>query len=233
MPPPKPATARAVAADILTRANPKKADVVHVLADFLKRTDETQRTTDFVFGVLKNRCLIDSVVEKVSTVPVERISHNILNILRVALYELIYCPQAADYAIVDEAVDYARRITNAKQAGFVNALLRQTLRHIVSRQKLLDEAQPRMTIPQTPGTGCEFDIDMLPDRNESPMEYLSCAFSLPPWLVESWLDEYGPEQTREICFASNRRPSIYLRPNILKITVEGACREAAKRRRAM
>jgi 16S rRNA (cytosine967-C5)-methyltransferase len=221
MSPPKPATARAVAVRVLTRANPKKADVAHVLADFIKRTDETQRTTDLVFGVLKNRYLIDFVIEKCSTVPVKRIMAEILNILRVALYELIYCPQAADYAIVDEAVDYAKRITNAKQAGFVNAVLRQTLRHIRSRRIPLEQAHLRRTVPQTPGTGCEFDIEMLPDRDESPQEYLSCAFSLPRWLVESWLAEYGQEQTREICFASNRRPSIYLRPNILRITVDG------------
>jgi 16S rRNA (cytosine967-C5)-methyltransferase len=61
---------------------------------------------------------------------------------------------------------------------------------------------------------------MLPDRDESAQEYLSCAFSLPRWLIESWLAEYGLEQTRDSCFASNRRPNIYLRPNPLKTTAE-------------
>jgi 16S rRNA (cytosine967-C5)-methyltransferase len=213
-----PLTARAVAVSVLTQADPKKGDVVETLADFLRRTKEPQRATDIVFGILKNNCLIDNLIEKVSAVPVGRISGKILNILRVGVYELVYCPQAAEYAIVDEAVDYSKRVAGAKQAGFVNAVLRQMLRHISGRQKILDQTPPRNTLPQTPDTGCEFDLEILPDRDESPCEYLACAFSLPDWLVQSWLDEYGREQTEKICFASNRRPSVYLRPNLLKTT---------------
>ena len=213
-----PLTARAVAASVLTRADPKKGDVVETLADFLKRTKEPQRATDIVFGVLKSNCLIDNLIEKVSAVPVGRISGKILNILRVGVYELVYCPQAAEYAIVDEAVDYSKRVADAKQAGFVNAVLRQVLRHIRGRQKPIEQSRLRETIPQTPDTGCEFDFEILPDRDESPCEYLACAFSLPDWLVQNWLDEYGREQTENICFAGNRRPSVYLRPNPLKTT---------------
>ncbi|MGD1042042.1 MAG: transcription antitermination factor NusB [Sedimentisphaerales bacterium] len=213
-----PLTARAVAASVLTRADPKKGDVVETLADFLRRTKEPQRATDIVFGVLKNNCLIDNLIKKVSAVPVGRISGKILNILRVGVYELVYCPQAAEYAIVDEAVDYSKRVAGAKQAGFVNAVLRQVLRHIRGRQKTIEQSQLRETILQTPDTGCEFDLEILPDPKESPLEYLGCAFSLPRWLVSDWLRAFGPERTRNICFASNRRPSVYLRPNLLKTT---------------
>jgi 16S rRNA (cytosine967-C5)-methyltransferase len=213
-----PLTARAVAASVLTRADPKKGDVVETLADFLRRTKEPQRATDIVFGVLKNNGLIDNLIEKVSAVPVRRISGKMLNILRVGVYELVYCPQAAEYAIVDEAVDYSKRVAGAKQAGFVNAVLRQVLRYIRGRQKTIEQSRLRETVPQTPDTGCEFDFEILPDPKESPCEYLSCAFSLPDWLVQNWLNEYSREQTENICFASNRRPSVYLRPNPLKTT---------------
>jgi 16S rRNA (cytosine967-C5)-methyltransferase len=212
----------------LTQADPQKGDVVETLADFLRRTKEPQRATDIVFGVLKNNCLIDNLIEKVSAVPVGRISGKILNILRVGVYELVYCPQAAEYAIVDEAVDYSKRVADAKQAGFVNAVLRQVLRHIRGRQKPIEQSRLRETIPQTPDTGCEFDFEILPDRDKSPCEYLACAFSLPDWLVQNWLDEYGREQTENICFAGNRRPSVYLRPNPLKTTAG----ELAERLRA-
>jgi 16S rRNA (cytosine967-C5)-methyltransferase len=213
-------TARQIAAEALCEAELRQQFASEILNNYPQLT-ERQRATDLVFGVLRNQVVIDLVIEKVSTVSVERIAAKILNIVRVALYELIYCPQAAEYAIVDEAVDYAKHIANAKQAGFVNAVLRQTLRHINSRQISLEQSPLRKAVPQTPGTGCEFSIELFPDRDESPVEYLSIAFSLPDWLVESWLAEYGLEQTGEICFASNRRPSIYLRPNILRTTVDG------------
>jgi 16S rRNA (cytosine967-C5)-methyltransferase len=220
MPSSVPLTARAVAASVLTRADPKKGDVVDTLADFLRRTKEPQRATDIVFGVLKNNCLIDNLIEKVSAVPVGRISGKILNILRVGVYELVYCPQAAEYAIVDEAVDYSKRVAGAKQAGFVNAVLRQMQKHIINRQKPIAQSRLRETVPQMPDTGCEFDFEILPDPKKLPCEYFACAFSLPGWLVSDWLREFGPEQTRNICFASNRRPSVYLRPNPLKTTAK-------------
>jgi 16S rRNA (cytosine967-C5)-methyltransferase len=60
----------------------------------------------------------------------------------------------------------------------------------------------------------------LPNPAEKPADYLSTVFSLPKWLVTDWLEEFGVEQTRQICLASNRRPSIYLRPNRLKTTAQ-------------
>ncbi|GAH41673.1 unnamed protein product, partial [marine sediment metagenome] len=76
------------------------------------------------------------------------------------------------------------------------------------------------TLPQTLLTGCKFDSDILPDPKVTPADYLSTAFSLPKWLVSDWLGEFGPEKTRQICFASNRRPGIYVRPNKLKTTTQ-------------
>ncbi len=56
----------------------------------------------------------------------------------------------------------------------------------------------------------------MPDPKTSPASYFSTTFSLPKWLVTDWLGEFEAELTRQICFASNRRPSIYIRPNTLK-----------------
>jgi 16S rRNA (cytosine967-C5)-methyltransferase len=216
----KTANARFIAASVLTRAEPKKAEVVRVLAEFLSRTDEPQRTTDLVFGVLKNRALIDTVIEKYSAVPIKRITSKILNILRVASYELIYCPLSPQYAIVSQAVESVKAVAGQKQTGFVNAVLRQTSRHIVDREKPLADAPVQKIVPQNLLTGCLFDLDILSDPRQSLEIYLAETFSLPRWLVSDWLKTFSVEQTRQICFASNRRPSIYLRPNILKTTVE-------------
>ncbi len=210
-------TARRIAAEVLCEAELRQQFAGEILNNYPQLT-ERQRATDLVFGVLRNQVVIDLVIERFSSCPIERVPDRILNILRVGIYELMYCPQTAEYAIVNEAVDYTKHITNKKQAGFVNAVLRQTLRHILCRRKLLDQAHPRKTIPQTWDTGCELSIELFPDRDASPREYLSIVFSLPAWLVGTWLSEYGLEQTRQIVFASNRRPSVYLRPNPLKTT---------------
>jgi len=213
----RPTTARSIAVEVLCEAQLRQVFAGELLDKYLQLT-ERQRATDLVFGVIRNRTVIDTVIRRFSSYSTEQVPDKILNVLRVGVYELVFCPQAAEYAIVNEAVEYTKNSANRKQAGFVNAVLRQTLRHIVSRQKILDQALPPNTLPQSTDMGCEFSIELLPDRNVSPVEYFSIAFSLPAWLVGGWLSEYGLEQTMQIVFASNRRPSVYLRPNPLKTT---------------
>jgi 16S rRNA (cytosine967-C5)-methyltransferase len=189
-----------------------------ILNKLLEQTSEKPRATDLVFGTIRNQAAIDMVIAGLGDCPVERISAKLLNIIRIGAYELIYSPATADYSIVNEAVKNAKAIAGKKQTGFVNAMLRQIGRRIKNRQISLFEAGTQRTLPQTPSTGCEFDSDILPDPKVSPTNYLSTAFSLPKWLVNDWLSEFGREKAQQICFASNRRPSTYVRPNKLKTT---------------
>ena len=196
----------------------KHSYVSSILNELLPQTTEPQRATDLVFGTLRNRSAIDMSISKLADCPTERIPKKILNLLRAAAYELIYCPKTPPHAIVNQAVENTKTIAGKKQTAFVNAVLRQITRHIESRQIPLEKHDPQKTLPQTIESGCEFDTPLLAEPGEKPADYFSKAFSLPKWLIEGWLDEFGLEKTRQICFASNRKPSIYIRPNTLKTT---------------
>ncbi|MGB2808078.1 MAG: 16S rRNA (cytosine(967)-C(5))-methyltransferase RsmB [Sedimentisphaerales bacterium] len=213
-------TAREIAAAALNRFDPKRGYAAAILSDLLHQTNETQRATDLVFGTIRNQTTINKVIAEFSGRPVERIQPKLLNIIRIASFELIYCPQTPEYSIVNEAVNMAKALARKKQTGFVNAVLRQITRHIKNRQIPLSRAEPIKTLPQSNATGCQFDTDILADPQTSPAEYFRIAFSLPEWLVTDWLNEFTEEQVRQICFASNRRPSIYIRPNTLKTTTQ-------------
>ncbi|MHC4703295.1 MAG: transcription antitermination factor NusB, partial [Planctomycetota bacterium] len=213
-------SARVVAVQVLNRCDPDRNYAGPILDKLLGKTEQRQRATDLVFGTMRNRRALDRVITKFSGRPVQRISPHLLNIIRVGVYEFVYSVAQEEYAIVNEAVEHTKAIGGKKQAGFVNAVLRQVLRRISSRQIPLERPSPRRTLPQTLTTGCEFDTDFLPDRETAPDGYLSTAFSLPGWLVTDWLAEFGPEQTSQICAASNRRPSIYIRPNLLKTSID-------------
>ena len=212
--------ARAIATEVLNRFDPKRNYARPILDKLLHKTDQKQQATDLVFGTIRNRSAIDTVIATFSGRPIERIPNKLLNIIRIGTYELIYSPATTQYAIVNEAVENAKTAAGKKQLGFVNAVLRQITRHITNRQTELTHTNIRATLPQTPSAGCEFDTCFLPDPESSPADYLSTAFSLPKWLVTDWLGEFGTELTRQICFASNRRPSIYIRPNTLKTTTQ-------------
>ena len=215
-----PKTARQIAMALLNRFDPKRGYAAAILSDLLPQTNETQRATDLVFGTIRNRAAIDKVIAEFSGRLVERIQPELLNIIRVASFELIYCPQTPEYSIVNEAVNMAKALARKKQTGFVNAVLRQITRHIKDRQIPLSQADPQKTLPQTLSTGCLFDTEILTDPQTSPAEYFIIAFSLPEWLITDWLNEFSEEQVRQICFASNRRPGIYIRSNTLKATTQ-------------
>ena len=216
----RPQTARTIAITVLKGFDPKHNYAGEILNKLLQQTDEKQRATDLVFGTIRNRCAIDMIIAEFADCPTERIPAKLLNIIRIGVYELIYSPATAEYAVVNEAVENAKTIAGTKQAGFVNAVLRQIIRHIKNRQVPLSQADAERTLPATASTSCEFDIRFLPVPEQKPADYLSSAFSLPKWLVADWLAEFGLEKTKQICSASNRRASIYIRPNRLKTTTQ-------------
>ncbi|MCK5225616.1 MAG: methyltransferase domain-containing protein, partial [Planctomycetes bacterium] len=213
-------TARAIAMDALNRFDSKNDYAATILNELLSETNQRQRATDIVYGTLRNYLAIDTVLEKIGECTIKRISPKLRNIIRVAIYELIYCPQTAKYSILNEAVEITKTIAGQKQAGFVNAILRKIDRAIKNRQTPLEKANTQATIVQNLSSGCEFNELFLPPATTNPAAHLSEVFSLPSWLVADWLDEFGFEKTRQICFGSNRKPAIYVRPNTLKITAE-------------
>jgi 16S rRNA (cytosine967-C5)-methyltransferase len=213
-------TARNIAVIVLNQFDSTGNYVGPILDKLLARAEEKQRATDLVFGCIRNRSAIDMVIAKLADCPTGRIPAKLLNIIRIGAYELIYSPQTPDYSIVNEAVENAKVVVGKKQTAFVNAVLRRIARHIQNRQIPLSQANTQRTLPQTLSVGCEFDTDILPNPKDSPADFLSAAFSLPKWLISDWLDEYGAELTRQICFASNRKPGVYIRPNTLKTTAQ-------------
>ena len=213
-------SARRIAAQVLDGFDPARDYAGRILDRMLDRTDERQRATDLVHGTIRNRIALDAVIATFSGRPIARIDAKLLAILRVGAYELVYNPATPVYSVVDEAVKVASKGSGEKQSGFVNAVLRQIVRHIASRQIELARANPRRTLAQTSESGCEFDTDFLPDPVSNLARWLSDSRSLSLWLVTEWLDEFGPERTREICFACNRRPGLYLRVNPLRTTAD-------------
>jgi 16S rRNA (cytosine967-C5)-methyltransferase len=215
--------ARAVSAFVLNKLKSQRdyaADILNKHIARLEVISEKQRATDLVFGCLRNLSIIDHCISILANCPVERIQSKILNILRPAVYELVYCPWTAEYAIVNESVEIAKKTAGRKQAAFVNAVLRQITRHLKNREAELKNTEQKKVVPQNEMKGCLFDAEILPEIEEHTIDYFSLVFSLPSWLIKNWLEEYGPDTTRQICFASNRRPKIWIRPNLLKTTIE-------------
>ncbi len=213
-------SARVVAAETLQRFDLARDYAGTILDPLLSQTDERQRATDLVYGTVRNLRAIDAVIARFSGRRPDRIAPPLLSIIRIGIYELVYSPATPIYSIVNEAVNNTRKAGGKKQTGFVNAVLREIVRHIANREVQVSASNPRRALIREPDAGCEFDTDFLPDPAALLAEYLSTCFSLPPWLVHEWLDTFGPDETRQICLASNRRPSLYIRINPLRTTAQ-------------
>ena len=196
--PPKSNT-RSIALNVLDRFNAAKHDAAVLLAGQIDKTDQKAQATDLVFGTIRNRALIDHILAKVANTPVKRINRRLVNIIRIGVYELVFASQTAEYAIVNEAANLTSEIAGKKQTGFVNAVLRNIGRGIKERYVPLESCDPLKTVPTSPDEGCLFKDNILPDPKMDPSTYYSLAFSIPQWLIDSWLDHYGVEKIRQIC----------------------------------
>lgn len=212
-------SARAVAVEVLAGLNIQKHDAAARLEQWMNKTDQRARATDLVFGVIRNLAALDLILQKTASVKHEHTDKKILALLRIGAYELIYVPATPDYAILNDAATLAATVSK-KSTGFVNAVLRNVQRAIQNRSLPLEGQNPRRTLPTTDNHGCVLTMDILPEPQQDLAIYFSQAFSLPVWLIRQWLTDLGPQPTRQICHASNRRPSVILRPNTLKITAQ-------------
>ena len=60
----------------------------------------------------------------------------------------------------------------------------------------------------------------LPNRERNPIQYYSVKYSMPEWIVELWMSDYGAEVLESILEAFAKEAPITIRTNLAKITPE-------------
>lgn len=94
-----------------------------LLSNFLDRdTGEAHSgITRTVYGVVRRELTLNFILQQLSRRKPGKIETDVLILLRIAIYLLIYSDSYPDYAVVNEAV----QLTKDKAKGFVNAVLRK------------------------------------------------------------------------------------------------------------
>ena len=123
-------------------------------------------------GCIERKIELDYCIEQYSSVKINKMKPLIRCLLRMGTYQILYMDSVPDSAACNEAVKLAakRKFTNLK--GFVNGVLRKI-------------AANKENIP-------------MPDAQSTPVEYLTVKYSMPSWIVELWLKEYGWDITNQI-----------------------------------
>ncbi|MGH9254477.1 MAG: 16S rRNA (cytosine(967)-C(5))-methyltransferase RsmB [Vicinamibacterales bacterium] len=151
---------------------------------------------DIVTGTERWQRNLDALVEHFARRSAAAIDRDILHILRLSLYQLLHLDRVPASAVVDDAVDLARYVRKSSAAGFVNAVLRATLRE-----------RQRLPLPGRPAS---------PADRAAALAYLGITHSHPEWLVARWIDRYGFEAAERWVRFNNDTPRLTLRVNTLR-----------------
>ncbi len=146
-------------------------------------------TVHLVQGVYRWQIRLDWIVKGSVHFPFKQIEPPVLNVLRLAIYQIFFLDRVPASAAVNEAVKQAKAFEGGHVAGFVNGILRNICRH-----------KDRIHFPH-------------PDRD--PDLYLSVHYAYPLWLVKKWNRELGRNQTEQLLNAGNAIPPLMLRTHAL------------------
>ena len=128
--------------------------------------------TRLVEGTVERKLTLDYYLNHVSKTPVNKCKPVIRCILRMAAYQIFYMDAVPDSAACNEAVKLAQKKGFQTLKGFVNGVLRN-----LSRRK--------------------YEI-VMPNEEKEPVKALSAAYSVPEWLVEKVIKEYGMEHGKNM-----------------------------------
>ncbi|GHC83009.1 transcription antitermination factor NusB [Streptomyces flavofungini] len=124
-------TARKRAFQILFEADQRGADVLTVLADWVRhaRSDTRQPpvseyTMELVEGYEKHASRIDELISQYAVGwTLDRMPVVDRNILRLGTYELVWVDGTPDAVVLDEAVQLAKEFSTDESPAFINGLL--------------------------------------------------------------------------------------------------------------
>ena len=146
--------------------------------------------TALFYGVLDRTITLDFILSQHINTPLKKVAPIALEALRIALYQIMYMDKIPDSAAVNEAVKLIKNSKCKHLSGFVNGVLRNILRE---------------------GTA-------LPSCTDA--RSLSVVYSCPEWIIESFISDYGLENTIQLLEHSLHTPPVVLRVNTLKCTAD-------------
>ena len=197
------ARARVAAFDILQAVSAGRTDLPSALAQARESLeDERDRALagEIATGVLRNRAAIDYLIATFAKRDIDRLDPEVVTILRLSSYQLLHLTRVPASAIVDDAVDLARRAKKRSASGFVNAVLRS-----------LSRGRNDLPLPPRPDD---------PADREAALTYFATTLSHPRWLAARWYDRLGFERAEQWLQFNNQPPTLTLRTNRLRTTTD-------------
>lgn len=184
-------TSRAVAFEILLKVHMDKAYSNLALDASLENQSfsavEKSFISALVYGVTERTLTLDYQLSRYLSQPLKKLKPQVLVILRMGAYQLLFMDKVPVSAAVNESVKLAKNNGCAFASGLVNAVLRK-----VSQNGLV-----------------------LPDEKDR-IKRCSVEYSCPEWILNLWKENYGEDNAIKIAENSVGAVETVLRVNTLK-----------------
>ncbi len=117
--------------------------LAHFEEHFLIRKEKDAFLERIVQGVLEHCHEIDRLIEQYSeNWRLDRISPIDRTILRIAIFELLYCEEIPPKVALNEAVDLGKRFGSENSGSFINGILDRILNEVVRKSIPLTSTKP-------------------------------------------------------------------------------------------
>lgn len=190
--------ARALAVKIIVRCERSDAYLDKLIDFEIRNSDlndlDKALLNELTHGVIRWLRRLDWFLNGFYRGQYEKCLSDVKNAMRVALYQILFLNKIPYSAAVNEAVEFIKKLRGDKHAGVVNGLLRTIIRTL--------------------------DNLVWPSREIDEVNYLGIIQSHPNWMVRRWVKRFGFDEAEKLCEANNQRPSLTLRVDRNKISIE-------------
>ena len=140
---------------------------------------------ELMYGMLRQRGTIDAQLEERVRGGLARIDPDLLDLMRLGVYQLLHMGSVPAYAAIAQTVELAKIRHGIGASKLMNAVLRR-----------VDRERNELTVPRTG--------DKLDD--------LAIKYSHPRWLIARWLARWGEEATSVLMMKNNAEAPVVIRP---------------------
>lgn len=206
--------ARDIALQIIndTHANQAYANVslTRTLKKYNIAEQDRRFITELVYGTVKTDGTLEWIIGQYVDRPFRKIAPMIQDILKMGAYQLLFMDKVPESAACNQSVELAKKYGHVGTVKFVNAVLRNMIRH---REKAA-----------------------YPTAEENIIRHLALTYYHPEWLIKRWLKRFSADEVIDLCKFNNQNATLSVRTNTLKtdrenllevLTGEGAeCRKS-------
>ncbi|MFN6481537.1 MULTISPECIES: 16S rRNA (cytosine(967)-C(5))-methyltransferase [unclassified Nostoc] len=177
--------------------------------------------TELVYGSVRRQRTLDTLIDQFAKKKSHQQPPDLRTILHLGFYQLRYQERIPASAAVNTTVQLAKENGFSGLTGFVNGLLRQYLRKAGEQGGSTSATLSDQGAGEAGGENTVSSLHTDPlELPENPVERLGILHSFPDWIVQVWLEQLGLAETEQLCEWMNQSPTIDLRINPLRTSIE-------------